>query len=233
MATQAPRSVVVTAVIAALVTVVALAAVVALRIERERADAEGNGALFGPADDDAASACGDSPCGVLTSVPLGSTTVELLADADGGHGRVRVREPESDIVIETALAAMGVRLSQNSLVCSLPETRVCLVRGRHDGGVVGEVFVGRDNWQPAERPYFSSGGYIDLVNVSGDDSPEIVVAKEDCGSVAEECADAPIVVEVFALDGKSVGCTQPYGSLRELPGWPTVELAEGDMRGCG
>ncbi|MGH3520656.1 MAG: hypothetical protein ACRDQ7_25445 [Haloechinothrix sp.] len=232
MATQAPRSVVVTAAIAALVTVVAFAAVVALRIERERAGALGNGALFGPTDTDAASVCGDSPCGVLTSLPIGGTTVELLADAAGAHGRVRVREPDSDIVIETALAAMGVRLGQQSLVCAPAATSACLVRGDHDGGVVGEVFVARDNWQPAERPYFSSGGYLDLVDIAGDDSAEIVVAKEDCIGTAEECAGAPIVVEVFALDGKSLGCTEAYRGLDQLPGWPEVAPATADLGAC-
>lgn len=232
MAPQAPRSVVVAAAIAALVTVVALAAVVALRIERNRAEAGANGTLFGSGDADAAAVCGDGPCGVLTSLPVAGATVELLADADGAHGRIRVIEPGSDIVIETALAAMGVRLTQRSLVCTTAPTSACLVRGNHDGGVVGEVFVDRDNWQPAERPYFSSAGLLDLVQVAGDASAEILVAQEDCGGFTEECQSAPVLIEVFALDGKSMGCTRSYGALRDLPGWPDVQLGPEQLSRC-
>lgn len=232
MATQAPRSVVVAAAIAALVTVVALAAVVALRIERNRAEAGADGALFGSGHPDDATVCGDGPCGVLTSLPVAGATVELLADADGAHGRVRVIEPGSDIVIETALAAMGVRLTQRSLVCMTAPTSACLVRGNHDGGVVGEVFVAGDNWQPAERPYFSSAGLLDLVQVTGDESPEILVAQEDCGGFTEECQSAPVLVEAFALDGKSVGCTGSYEALSDLPGWPELRLEQDQLGPC-
>lgn len=232
MASHAPRAVVATAAVAALVTVVALAAVLALRIERERAEAGLDSALFGSAEGDAASVCGEDPCGVLTSLRVGDATVELLADADGEHGRVRVLQDGSDIVIETALAAMGVRLTQKSLVCVDATKSACLVRGGYDGGVVGEVFVERDNWQPAERPYFSSAAVLDLDNVADDDSAEIVVAQEDCVDYAEDCAGAPVFVEVFALDGRSLGCTERHRTVRELPGWPEVHIHDDTLGRC-
>lgn len=232
MAGGAPRPVVVTAVVSALVTVVVVAAAFALRVERERAEAGPLGALFGGADADAAALCGADPCGVLTSLPAGPATVELLADAEGDHGRVRVGEGGSDTVIETALAAMGVRLTQRSLVCVAAPTRACLIRGAHDGGVVGEVFVARESWQPADRPYFSSAGLLELTDVIGDASAEVVVAVEDCEGRADECSGAPVYLEVFALDGRSLGCGPRVAALRKLPGWPDVRLDAAALAPC-
>lgn len=234
MAERAPRAVVATAVAAALVTVLALGAVALVRFEREKASENAANTPPPTSETDAAAACGSSPCGVLTSLPVGGSTVELLADAAGKNGRLRILGPGSDAVIETALASMGVRLTQRSLACTQGPTSACLVRGGHQGGVVGEVFVARDdNWEPAERPYFSSAGYLDLLQVGGDGSPEVGVAEHPgCAGSAVECAGAAIAVQVFALNGTSAGCTPAYGALTQLPGWPDVELAEADLHEC-
>lgn len=234
MAERAPRPVVATAVVAALVTVLALGAVALVRFEREKASENAATTPPSASETDAAAACGSAPCGVLTSLPIGGSTVELLADAEGRNGRLRILGPGSDSVLETALASMGVRLTQRSLACSEGPTSACLVRGGHQGGVVGEVFVSREGkWDPVERPYFSSAGYLDLLQVSGDGSPEVGVAEHpDCAGSAGDCAGAAMAVRVFGLDGTSSGCSPPYGALTQLPGWPDVELDEADLRDC-
>lgn len=231
MRPSAPRPVFVTALVAGLVAVVAFVAVAVMRIQRSDADAADR---VGPpvrSDHDAAATCGKRPCEVLTSVPVGRTTVELLADVDGQNGRLRVRGQQSEVVLETALAGMDVKVTQRSLVCIQGPSSACLVRGRHSGGVAGEVFVGHNgSWTSAEQPYFSDAGYIDLLDVTGDKSPEIGVARQHCGH-GSQCG-GPVVVEVYGLNGVSIGCTTEYSSLTLLPEWPDVELHRADLRKC-
>lgn len=235
MVVRAPRPVVLTVVVALLVTAAALATVLALRGDR---DASGDGTGGGPPATSAAPAaatCGDSPCGVLTSLPLGSTTVELLADEHGENSRLRILGTGSETVLETAIGEMGIRVTQRSLVCQDGPTAACLVRGGRAGGVIGEVFVDTSGkWEPAERPYVSNAGYLDLLHIADDRSPELGIAHHpDCEGSADDCASAVVVVEVFGLDGASLGCTQRYGSLAQLPGWPDVDLTDDDLRPCG
>lgn len=234
MAVRASRSVVVTAVVAVVVTVVALASAVVLRVQRDAVTAAGQ---LGPPVAAAGSGdltCGDAPCGVLTSLPVGDATVELLAGDGGEHATVRVLTPESDTVLETALADLGVKLTQRSLVCTEGDDSACLVRGDRDGAVVGEVFVARDDkWEAVERPYVSTGGYLDLVPATGSGSPEIVLATyPNCTGNAEDCEGAAVALRVFALDGTSRGCTRSYRSLDRLPDWPDVDLNGGALRPC-
>lgn len=230
---RAPRSVLVTAVLAVLVTVGALVTVMVLRSQR---DAQG----FGPdpttpttTSTDAAEICGKSRCGVLTSTPLGLRTVQLLADENGLNGRLRVLRGESSTVLEMALAGEGVRLTQRSLVCWEGPTNACLVSGAHRGGVAGEVFVDGERGWESPALHLSTAGYVDLMQVTGDKTPDVVVAKQpDCDGTAAECAGTPIVLEVLALDGKSLGCTQPYAALTQLPGWPAVQLSGVALQEC-
>lgn len=231
---KAPRAVVVTAIVAALVTAGALVSVYILRIQRGATVDEIAATPTTTTTTDSAATCGTRPCEVLTSVPVGGTTVELLADASGLQGRLRVLGPGSTTVLETALAGMGVKLTQRSLSCRKGRTSVCLVSGGHDGGMAGEVFVAhRNDWQPADLSYFSSVGYLDLIQVSGDSSAEIAVAQQPrCGASAAECAGLPIIVEVFQLDGSTVGCTPEYAALTQLPGWPDVELTDAQLQPC-
>lgn len=235
MAVRAPRPVVLTVVIALLVTAAALATVVALRGER---DTSGDEIATGPTATSPAppaATCGDSPCGVLTSLPVGSTTVELLADEQGENSRLRILGTGSETVLETALGEMGVRVTQRSLVCQDGPTAACLVRGGQAGDVVGEVYADTDGkWEPAGRPYVSNAGYLDLLHVAADRSPEIGIAHHpDCEGSADDCTSAVVVIEVFGLDGASLGCTRRYGSLTQLPGWPDVGLTDDDLRSCG
>lgn len=231
MRPSAPRPVVVTALVAALVAVIAFVAVAVLRFQRSDADAADR---VGPpvrSNRDAAATCGSRPCEVLTSLPVGRTTVELLSDVDGRSGRLRVRGPHSEVVLETALAGMNVKVTQRSLVCIAGPASACLVRGRHENGVAGEVFVGRNgSWTSADQPYFSDAGYIDLLDVTGDKSPEIGVARQHCAH--DSGCGGPVVVEVYGLDGDPIGCTRDYSSLTQLPGWPDVELHRSDLHKC-
>lgn len=228
MGADVPRAIVVTTVVATLVAVSAFGAVFVLRTQRD--DAASAAGPPAPTTTDAAATCGNRPCEVLTSLPVGRTTVELLADADGGNGRLRILE-SSPTVLETALAPMDVTLTQRSLSCQSGPRSGCVVRGGHNGGVVGEVFVNRGgHWRSVERPYFSTAGYLDLVHVAGDYSPEILVAQHDCAQ-GRSCS-GPVVVEVFGLDGSSVGCTRPYDTLSQLPGWPEVDVDHGDLVDC-
>lgn len=225
---KAPRSVLVTAVLAVLVTVGALVTVMVLRSQR---DAQGIGPDRTPTpttSTDAAEICGTRRCEVLTSAPLGLTTVQLLADVNGRNGRLRVLRGASSTVLEMAAAEMG--LTQQSLVCAKGPISACLVSGAYQGGVAGEVFVdGERGWEFPE-PHLSTAGYVDLMQVTGDETPDVVVATQpDCDGSAAECAGAPIVLEVFALDGKSLGCTQPYAALTQLP----VQLDGVALQQCG
>ncbi|MQA61705.1 MAG: hypothetical protein GEU86_09455 [Actinophytocola sp.] len=234
MAVRAPRPVVLTVVVALLATAAALATVVALRSERDTSGdeiaTEPNATSAAPP----AATCGGSPCGVLTSLPVGSATVELLADEHGENSRLRILGTGSETVLETALSEMGVRVTQRSLVCQDGPTAACLVRGGRAGGVIGEVFADTDGkWEPAERPYVSNAGFVDLLHVAADRSPEIGIAHHpDCEGSADDCTSAVVVVEVFGLDGVSLGCTPWYGSLTQLPGWPDVSLTDDDLRRC-
>lgn len=223
-----------TAVAAALVSVAALVTVTVLRVQRGTAGDEPKLSAPTTTTPDAAATCGDRPCEVLTSVPVGGMTVELLADISGRNGRLRVLGHEEPTVLETALAGMGVKLTQKSLVCFKGPASACVVRGGHDGGMVGEVFVSRGKqWQAAAKPYFSTAGYLDLVQVVGNKSAEVAVAEQPgCDGPAAQCAGSPIVVRVFGLDGDTAGCTPQYASLTQLPGWPDVELTEPLLQKC-
>src|SRR5690606_34735247 len=121
------RSVKVTFVVAVVVTIAALGTAVALRMVRaERAD-DGSSTRSSTAVENAAERCGELPCEVLTSVPVGSTTVELLADPDGKHGRLRFRDDNGPSLRKTALGDLGVHVTQKSLSCADGPTKACVV----------------------------------------------------------------------------------------------------------
>ncbi|WP_210770531.1 hypothetical protein [Qaidamihabitans albus] len=227
-----PRPVLVTALLAALVTVGALVTAFVLR-------PEAGGGIPEPSVDAAESVgaadCGAEPCQVLASTEVGGLRMELLADGNGGTGRLRAGGSAAGIVAETAITAMGVQLTSDSLDCVAAADPVCLVRGPLDGGMVGEVQVWRDgSWRAAERPYFSDAGSIGLDDVAGDGAPEVIVVRHECSQVesATACQEAPVLAEVLDLRGALLGCTYQYESPDELRGWPEVRLRESDLREC-
>lgn len=228
MGARAPRSVRITAAGAALVAVAALAAVVVMRAQRDSAPGAPGGGPVGQLVVDVTTRCGDQPCEVLTSLQVRDSTVELLTDVQGKHGKLRILRPEASSVIETALGPMGVRLDQSSLGCVAASTSACLVYGEHRDGVAGQLMVAVDgDWRAVEEPYFSQGGHLELTQVTGDDVPELLVA-----GCPRECTDGAVLVEVFALDGELVGCTGEYPALRLLPGWPDVVVGAADLHSC-
>ncbi|WP_051116304.1 hypothetical protein [Amycolatopsis nigrescens] len=232
------RSVLWTALLAAVVTAAALVSVVLLRSQatdhqgfQSAGEAVASGVTPLPGSE-----CGAGPCQVLRSVEVHGESVELLADAEGGTGRVRIGGATSKMVLETSITALGVRLNGDSLSCFAAGVSACLVRGPHDGGMVGEVLVSREgNWRASEKPYFSDAGSIVLANVTGDDAAEVVRVQHECSDAqasAGKCQVTPVHAEVFDLGGKQVGCSRGYTSPSQIRGWPDIRLTAADLRPC-
>jgi hypothetical protein len=228
--------VLVTVVLAVLVTVAAVLTVFLLRPDHAAspgpaADAPAVSASSGTAD------CPDDECRVFASAEVGSASVELLADPGGTSGRVRIDSGTGrPTVLESSVTAMGARLDGDSLRCAEGDTPVCLVHGALDDGTVGEVMVARGaTWRPADRPYFSDAGTIALDDVTGDPVPEVVVVRHDCDAsdTADSCRVAPVVTAVFEVGGAELGCTGHYTSPGEILGWPEVRVSAAQLRPCG
>lgn len=227
-----PRPVLLTVALAAVVVVGSLVAAVLLRPGED--DHEAVDGLSMPTAT-AGDGCAGGPCRVVASASVNGMTVELLAAERGSAGRLRAGGPASASVAEVAIGTMGVPLNQDSLRCEESATPVCLVRGPHDGGMVGELHVWQgDSWRSDQRPYFSDAGSVTLDDVDGDDVPEVVVVSHDCSdaeSVAA-CRQAPVLAEVFDLSGGTVGCTGTYGSPGSLRGWPEVDVESYELMAC-
>ncbi|OLT44713.1 hypothetical protein BJF85_19780 [Saccharomonospora sp. CUA-673] len=221
----------ITAAVAAVVVATSLVVAVLLRPDDDRAAADGLSMPTGTQD----AGCGGGPCRVVASESVNGMPVELLADAEGTVARLRAGGPTSGSVAEVTVAAMGVPLNRDSLRCEESTTPVCLVRGPHDGGMVGEVLIWQgDSWRSDQRPYFSDAGSVTLDDVDADDVPEVVVVSHDCSDVdsVAECQVAPVLVEVFDLTGGTVGCTDIYGSPGSLRGWPEVDVDQSELIPC-
>lgn len=230
-AARPPRPVLVTVVLAVVVAVGSLVTAALLRPDAAR---PARGGLSMPTST-ANSGCGDDPCRVVASASVNGMPVELLADADGGTGRLRAGGPSSGSVAEVTITAMGVRLNRDSLRCPPSDTPVCLVRGPHDGGMAGEVHVWRgDSWRSDQRPYFSDAGSVVLDDATGDEVPEVVVVRHECAGTdsAAACQQAPVLAEVFDLGGRQVGCTETYGSPGSLRDWPEVDVESYELTEC-
>ncbi|NIH85497.1 hypothetical protein [Amycolatopsis granulosa] len=213
---SAPRSVVVTAVLTAVVALSALVTVRLLRADGSGAAppaaAAGSSAVIAGAD------CGDGPCQVVSQTSVHGEQVELLAGPGGGN----VRFQAGASVLEVAVSELGGRLDANSLTCATAAVSACLVQARQESATIAELVVERGGtWRPVGKPYYSSAGVVRLTDVSGDDAPEVVVVQT-----------APVLARVFALDGSALGCTRRYTSVSQVPGWPEVQLAPGDLRAC-
>jgi len=208
--------VVVTAVLAVLVTVAALIGVASLR---SRDDGGAGLQMASPgAPLTSGEECGSGPCRTLTSQPVDAGTVDLLADDQGTNGRFRA----GGVLIETTITQLGARLDAGSLSCVTASVSACLVTGPLGSGRVGQLMVDRaGTWRSVDKPYFSDAGVLTLGNVSGSDAPEVVVVQ-----------NSPVLARVYALDGSTVGCTRRYTYLSQLRGWPDVRLQAADLRAC-
>ena len=235
-AARTPRSALLTAVLAAVVTLGAIGAVFVLR---PRPDAPG-GAAAEPAASQAAPAetCGGGPCRQIAAATVGGTPVVLMTDVGGGSGRVRVG-PEPGTVFELTIANLGARLEQDSLRCIDGATAACLIRGSvGDGGseAYGELLVGNGGvWRDPGKPYFADAGTLSLYDVTADGRPDVIVVRHDCPGIASgtpKCRAAPVLGEVYDLAGQSVGCTRRVTAPSDLRGWPDIRLTRADLRPC-
>jgi len=182
--------------------------------------------------------CGDEPCRVLASTVVNGMPVELLADREGGHGRLRAGAPSGGTVTAMALTEQGVRLHHDSLRCAASATPVCLVRGPLDGGTAGEVHAWRaDSWEAVGGVHFADVGIV-LDDVVGTASPEVLLLRQTCTDEEEPtvrragCSDPGVLAEVVRLDGERVGCTEPVNLPSELRGWPEVDVREAELTEC-
>lgn len=226
-----PRPVLLTVALAAVVVVASLVAAVLLRPD---GDPEAAGGLSMPTAT-AGDTCAGGPCRVVASASVNGMTVELLAAERGSAGRLRAGGPASASAAEVTIGTMGVPLNQDSLRCEESTTPVCLVRGPHDGGMVGELHVWQgDSWRSDQRPYFSDAGSVTLDDVDSDDVPEVVLVSHDCSDVdsVSACREAPVLAEVFDLSGGTVGCTGTYGSPGSLRDWPEVDVESHELMAC-
>ncbi|WP_236795696.1 hypothetical protein [Amycolatopsis sp. GM8] len=211
-----PRSVVVTAVVAALVTVGALAGVASLRSRDQGPRLEAAAPVAAPQS--AVAECGDGLCRTLVTQAVNGAQVALLADEQGGNGRFQV----GGQLVQTSITELGARVDGNSLSCVAASVSACLVSAPLNGGRIGEVLVERDgDWNPVDKPYFAAAGVIALNNVTGTDAPEVTVVES-----------SPVLARVYALDGTLTGCTKKYSSFSQIRGWPNVRLIASDLRTC-
>lgn len=234
-AARTPRSALLTAVLAAVVTVGAIGAVFLLR---PRPEAPPGAAEPAAAPVTPAVTCGGGPCRQLAAVTVGGTPVVLLTDTAGGSARLRVG-PEPGTVFELSIAQLGVRLDQNSLRCIDGPAPACLVRGDvgDDGtAAYGELLVGSGGvWRDPGKPFYADAGTLSLYDVTADASPDVIVVRHDCPDSASgtpKCTTAPVLGEVYDLSGRSVGCTRRVTSPSDLRGWPDIRLTRADLRSC-
>lgn len=230
---RTPRSVLFTAVLAAVVTAGVLAAVVLLRPHEPVPADPGQPALADAAPAAPGINCGHSACTELGAMTVGGVPVVLLADSAAKHGRVRIG---ADTMFPLIIDEMGATLESDSLRCVDGATPVCLVRGKVAGGTVGELFVARGGiWRDTGKPYFSDAGTIALHDVTADGIADVIVVRHECPgaqSGSARCQAAPVLGEVYEVARGSVGCTRRYTAPSELRGWPDVRLTRADLRAC-
>lgn len=221
MAVGTPRSVIVTVVLAVLVAAGALGGAAAIRWrEAHSTTTPATSTKPPPGGPAGPSRCQAEPCQVLATATVGGTSVELLADAGMRSGRLGIGGVTSGSVIETTIGDQGVVLTSDSLQCIAGGPAACLVRGEHDGGIAGQVVVGRsDKWSLTENTYISDAGYLVLANINGDSAPEILAAQHSgSGSV--------VFMQVFTLAGTVLGCTKDFPRLDKLPGYGNNKFTE-------
>jgi hypothetical protein len=228
---------VVTTVVCTLVALGALVAAAVLRHERGNPAAD-DGTTTSPATTTSgagADGCLASPCLVVGPVPIGGTTVQLVADAGGRSGRLQIGGGGASDVIEVTITKLGAVLGPDSLDCVGGTQSVCVVRGATGDGMFGQVVVGRSGkWASLEKPFASDAGYVGVGDVDRKQSGlEVLVAQHRCDPAATaDCSTTPVYVQVFNLQSESLGCTRNYARLDSIPGWPTVDLSQATIRTC-
>ncbi|TCO65599.1 hypothetical protein [Actinocrispum wychmicini] len=202
------RSAIVTIVVAVVVVLAAIGGAYVLRTKSASSASSPPNTPQPPPS--AASVCHAEPCSVVATAAIGTTRIDLYAEAGGHSGRLKIGD---EVVIDVTITDRGAALTGNSLQCVPGSLQACLVRGEDPaGGTVGEVMVGRSGkWQTTETPYYSDAGYLALADINNDTTAEVIVAQKG------------YYAQVFTLDGTDKGCTRPVNRLNLLPGWPTVK----------
>ncbi|HWD06540.1 MAG TPA: hypothetical protein VG674_29290 [Amycolatopsis sp.] len=234
--TRIPRSALLTAALAAVVTVAALVVVLGLR--QKPADVASGVAPAGvEPPPSTATTCGADPCRQLAAVSVAGTPVVLLADATGGWGRVEIgAQPGTQF--ELAITTMGAKLTAQSLQCVAGKTSACLVRGAvgHGEGAYGELLIGSDGvWRDFGKPYFADAGTLSLYDTTADGRPDVIVVRHECPDATPgtpKCQAAPVLAEVYQLSGSVIGCTKQVTAPSDLRGWPDVQVRSADLRAC-
>jgi hypothetical protein len=233
--TATPWAVVLTAVVSALVAAGALAMSATLR-DRDESTADVETTTTGPTTSGAGvDGCLVGPCEVLATVPVGGTTVDLVADAGRRSGRMRIGGAGSSDVFEATITSMGATLDKDSLQCVAGSLSACLLRGRSDQGIIGQVVVGRSGkWAELAQPFQSDAGYLALEEVTADPGAEVLVALHRCDrATVADCSGTPVYIRVYNLRSQEMGCTKrDYNKLEALPAWPAVALASTDLKAC-
>lgn len=223
-----PRAVLVTAALGAVVFAAALGGAAVLRA---RATDGAEAVASPPTTTTGASGCLREPCQVLGTEAVGGASVELVADAGGASGRLRVGGPSGGQVIEVTITEDGAVLGPGSLLCRAGAMSACLVRGAGEQGVTGQVVVSRSGvWNALEAVYLSSAGHLTIAEVDATfTGPEIVAVQHDCGG----CGQGQVHAQVFSLTGEEAGCSRSYPSVADLPGHPEPALTKAQLRPCG
>ena len=230
---RAGRSVVSTVGVAVGLTLLALVGAILLR-PGPSTDQTGSGVAVSLPAGNAPLRCDNSPCQSLAGTSIAGSSVQLLANAAGTSGRVRIVTAQGlDSVFETTIGQLGATLGAQSLTCVSASTPACLVSGSGPDGGAGEVFVQTDgDWDSAAAPYFASGNYLALRPGSAQ-GPEVITAQLNCDSdLSAQCANAPVYLQIFTVNGNALGCTTPVSKLDRLPGWPDVNVSQSQLHPC-
>jgi len=234
MPKRVPRSALLTAALAVVVTVAAFVAVAQLRPKPADSVSASPQEPAQPGDGPATN-CGNNPCRQLAAMTVGGVPVVLLADEAGGWGRVQIG-PQPGTEFELAITGMGAKLSASSLRCVQGSTSACLIRGDTSGGAYGELLTESGGvWRDFGRPYFADAGTLSLNDVSQDGRPDVIVVRHECPRATPgtpTCQAAPVLAEVYELDGTVMGCSATVTAPSNFRGWPDVELRKAQLRAC-
>lgn len=231
--TGKPWAVVITAIVCACVAAGALATAATMRDQGRSTTQESKTPETGTSGV-GIDGCLVDPCEVLSTVPVGDITVELVADYGQVSGRLRIGGAGVSKVIEATITSMGATLTKDSLQCVASTLSACLLRGQIGDGTVGQVAVGRSGkWSELAQLFESEAGYLALADITeADPGAEVLVAQHDCDQTVADCTTTPVYVEVYNLRGQQLGCTRDYAALDSLPGWPTVKLTSTALKPC-
>ncbi|MCP2165425.1 hypothetical protein [Goodfellowiella coeruleoviolacea] len=230
---RTPRSVVVLAWLAAVITVGALVAAATLRPAGETDEDGGPVTGASTPATGAGLQCGSQACQSVATQQVGQESVELLSDPAGRIGRVRVSGAGAPSVFEATITQLGAQLTANSLQCATGVSAVCLVRGTSpSGGSVGEVLLAKDGaWSRIDVPYYSAGSYLGLADVNRDGVADVVSVQYDCDS-AELTGCQRVFLWVFEATGDNIGCTATVTGVEQLAGWPNPAPEMGQLYPC-